>query len=223
MNNLDILIIEDESLLALELATIIGSYGYRVVAYVTNAKQAKEVLSLNDINLIIMDINLNEEIDGIDLYKSFHTEAEVIYLTAYVDEQTITKAVETTPLGYLIKPHNQNELLALLKLAEHKLRSKNQQETAIELLNDYKFDMKTNMLIHHNNSLKLSSKKAELLKLLIQAKGELISFERIENIIYRDNTHSESTLRTLIYRLRKELPENMIETELNYGIRLKTS
>jgi len=68
---------------------------------------------------------------------------------------------------------------------------------------------------------KLSHKKTELLRLLINAKGAVVSFKTIEDTLYQENPPSESTLRTLIYRLRKELDQEMIETELNYGIRLR--
>jgi len=221
MSKLNILIVEDESLLALDMATSISSYGYNVVDYVTSVEQAQKVLNLQNINLILMDINLNDAMDGVDLYKSFNTKAKVIYITAYVDEKTISKAIDTDPLGYLTKPHNENELQALLKLAEFKLDSLQIDNTIVKLSSDYSFDTNTNILFYKNDFVKLSHKKTELLRLLINAKGAVVSFKTIEDTLYQENPPSESTLRTLIYRLRKELDQEMIETELNYGIRLR--
>ncbi len=217
---LNVLIVEDESLLALGLAQSIQEYGYTVVDYVTNATKAKETLNCNDVSLIIMDINLNDTIDGIDLYKSFDTDIALIYLTAYVDEKTITKAVETHPLGYLTKPHNEGELLALLKLAEIKVNASSKTTQKVKLSTKYSFDMNTNILFTPNGFAKLGGKQAELLKLLIEARGSVVTFATIEDALYKDNPPSESTLRTLIYRLRKHFKDGMIETELNYGIRL---
>jgi DNA-binding response OmpR family regulator len=221
MTELNILIIEDESLLALDLATIVSAYGYKHVDYVTTLEQAQKALSSHDVNLILMDINLNDTMDGIDFYKSLNTQAKVIYITAYMDDKTISKAIETDPLGYLAKPHNENELQALLKLAEFKLNPIQMKDSRVKLSSDYSFDTNTNMLFHKNNFVKLSHKKTELLRLLIDAKGAVVSFKAIEDELYKENPPSESTLRTLIYRLRKELDADIIETELNYGVRLK--
>jgi len=226
MNKLNILIVEDESLLALELATSVKKHGYNVVDYVTTLKETKKAIKNNMINLIVMDINLNDSFDGIDLYNCLNTNAFVIYLTAYKDDETMSKAIATEPLGYLIKPHNENELLALLKLAEIKLQrlpSQNCDASKINLSNGYSFDLHHEMLYHNDVFQKLSVKKLKLMKLLIEAKGEAISFKNIEEELWQENSPSDSSIRTLIYRLRSELAPGMIETESNYGIKLTVS
>lgn len=221
MTNLNILIVEDESLFALELATRIGEYGYGNVEYATSLKEAKALFASKDFNLILMDINLSDKVDGIELYKSFETDAFVIYLTAYIDEQTISKAIETQPLGYLVKPLNESELLALLKLVEQKLHPITIENTRVSLSKDYEFDFQDDALFRNGKYITLGSKKVQLLKLLIEAKGNTVTFKTIEEELYKETPPSESTLRTLIYRLRKVLGDDMIETESNYGIRLR--
>ena len=224
MNKPNILIVEDESLLALELSMSIKNYGYNVVDYVTTISETRQVMKTKSVDLIIMDINLRDSLDGIDLYRSLNTEACIIYITAYKDEKTIAKAIATKPIGYLIKPHKEGELLALLKLAEIRLEAKLSQKESMNLVslsNDYTFNMKNDMLYHYSTFVKLSVKKLKLLKLLIEANGELVSFKTIEEELYKENPPSQSSIRTLIYRLRSELGSDMIETELNYRIRLK--
>lgn len=221
MSKLNILIVENESLFALELATNIQKYGYKDVEYATTLKEAKAMFASKDFNLILMDINLADKLDGIELYKSFETDAFVIYLTAYIDEQTISRAIETQPLGYLVKPLKESELLALLKLVEQKLNPIKLEDTKVKLSNEYAFDFKDDTLFHNDKYVKLGSKKIQLLKLLIEARGSVVSFKTIEEELYKENPPSESTLRTLIYRLRKVLNDEMIETEPNYGIRLR--
>jgi DNA-binding response OmpR family regulator len=220
-SKLKILIVEDESLLALELATSIRSYGYGVVDFVTSPQDAKTILQKKRVDLILMDINLNNTIDGIDLYQSLNTSAQVIYLTAYVDDTTINKAIATHPLGYLVKPHNESELQALLKLALLKKSLLEQEKNhLIKLSHDYSFDTRQEKLFHKENVIKLGTKKLQLLKMLIEAKGAFVSFKEIEDELYKDNPPSASSIRTLIYRLRNQLESDMIENELNYGIRL---
>ena len=123
MDSLNILIVEDESLVALELAKEIKALGYNVVEYATNSQMAKKFIQDYEVNLILMDINLGDDINGIELYKSFKKNIPVIYLTAYKDEATISSAISTDPLGYMVKPHKEDELNAILKLAHYKIQN----------------------------------------------------------------------------------------------------
>lgn len=220
--NLNILLIEDESLSAFEFTSCIKSCGYFEVDYVTTSKDAKSVIKNSNINLIIMDINLGEELTGIELYKQLDTDALVIYLTAYKDEKTISEAIQTEPLGYLLKPLKEEELLALLKLAEVKIAQRvDQSSDKIKLSKEYTFDMKDATLYYKDTSIKLTGKKLQLLKLLIEGKGNFVTFKSIEEVLWKDRSPSESALRTLIYRLRNILEYDMLESKLDYGIRLK--
>lgn len=224
MNNLNVLIVEDESLVALELSHSIENYGFNVVDYVTTPTMALEIFQKEKIDLILMDINLSNEIDGIDLYKSFNTRIPIIYLTAYQDEKTISKAIETDPIGYLIKPYNENELLALLKLTTYKIhnniikvRSKN---SLLDIGEGYLYNLQDNKLYFNDMHIKLSPKEVILLQLLIEARGEVVLFSTIENEVWKDSVPSASSIRTLIYRLRGKLQYKLITTEPHQGIKL---
>lgn len=219
-NDLNILIVEDESLLALELANTLTEKGYNVINYVTNTKYAHEAVSEKNVHLIIMDINLGEETDGIELYQELETDAEVIYLTSYIDEQTIAKAVKSEPLGYLVKPYKEAELFAFMQLAQLRVNSKEDLLGTLELSYGYSFDMKNEKLFKDKKFVKLGKKSLQLLKMLINAKGNAVSFEEIERELYPENPPSPSSIRTLIYRLRSSLEADMIENELNYGVKL---
>lgn len=224
MNNLNILIVEDESLVALELSNTIKAQKYNVIDYVTTPQDAQEIFKKEKIDLIIMDINLASSIDGIDLYNSLHTTTPVIYATAYQDDDTISRAVKTNPLGYLIKPYNENELFALLKLATYKIENNIlnlQKDAALLAIGEgYFYNTDEDRLFFNEMYIKLSPKETQLLKLLMEAKGEIVSFETIENEIW-ETPPNASSLRTLIYRLRGKLEHKLITNELNYGIRLE--
>ena len=224
MDKLKILIVEDESLIALDLAHTITSFGYNVVEYATTPDMARKYLQEKEINLILMDINLNAELTGIELYASLKINIPIIYLTAYKDEETISKAVETNPLGYLVKPLNEDELNALLKLSSYKIETpilpKPLNSSHIKLGEEYYFDQEEEKLFYKKIFINLGKKELELLKLLIAAKGNIISFETIENQIWQGDFVSDSSLRTLIYRLRGKLEYKLIETVFNHGIKL---
>jgi len=217
MESLNILVVENESLVALEIMQSIQEFGYMQVEYATTIDMAKDILTQNSINLILMDINLGKEIDGIDFYKSLNIDTPIIYLTAYKDEATISKAIATNPLGYLIKPVNSDELNVLLKLAQYKLSTQNQK---IELGDGYYFDKKEDKLFFNNKFIHLGTKELKLLKLLISARGNFVSYYTIEDEVWGSESISSSSLRTLIYRLRGKLNYKLIEVENSYGVKI---
>ncbi|MBU0720385.1 response regulator [bacterium] len=224
MNNLNILIVEDESLVAMELSNSITALGYNVVEFATNAKMAREFMQNEAINLILMDINLRESLDGIDLYKSLRTKTPVIYLTAYKDEDTISKAIITNPLGYLIKPHNEDELKALLKLALYKLQNNSQLRDSgerIDIGKKYFYHCDEEKVYLNDTYVRLTKKELQLLKLLINARGNIVSYQTIENEIWDNEIVGNSSVRTLIYRLRGKLADDLIKSEFNHGLKLE--
>ena len=224
MNNLNILIIEDESLIALELSQTILNFGYHVVDYATTPKMALNlILSHEEIDLILMDINLNTTVTGIELYQKIPRKIPLIYLTAYRDEETISRAIATNPLGYLIKPIQEDELKALLKLAQLKLNKSEEKmlpKSHVTLGKGYCFDMNEERLFYKDIFLTLGKREIRLLKLLIEAKGNVVSFQTIEELVWEGEFVSSSALRTLIYRLRGKLEYQLIESVFNHGVKL---
>ena len=224
MNKLNVLIVEDESLVAMELEQAIESMGHNVVEYATNVTMAKKFFEQFDIDLILMDINLNDSLNGIELYKSLELQTPIIYLTAYTDEKTMSEAIATNPLGYLIKPHTEDELKAIIKLAEYKIQNLEIESQNVEKLMEvgkgYFFDTEEEQLLYKDLPVKLTIKERGLLKMLILAQGKIVKFEKIEKELWNGETVNNTSLRTLIYRLRSKLEHKLIETEFNRGIRL---
>jgi len=224
MNKLNILIIEDESLVAMELQQAIENMGHNVVEYATNVKMANKFFEQFEVDLILMDINLNDSLNGIELYKSLELQIPIIYLTAYTDEKTMSEAISTNPLGYLIKPHTEDELKAIIKLAQYKIQNiekvPKRVEKLIEVGKGYFFDTEEEQLFYNDLAVKLTIKERGLLKILIRAKGKIVKFEKIENELWHGETVNNTSLRTLIYRLRSKLEHKLIESEFNVGIKL---
>ena len=91
----------------------------RNVDNANNYSSAKALFEKNNYNLVISDVNLNEEIDGIDIISEFSKikQFPVVYLTAYSDMDIISRAEKTMPFAYLLKPYNENQLKATINLA----------------------------------------------------------------------------------------------------------
>jgi signal transduction histidine kinase len=119
MNVTEILIVEDELLIAKNLARKLEKLGYKIVNIVSSGDRAIEnALSLQP-NLILMDIAIKGEMDGIEtaakIYEQLHI--PIVYTTAYADDNTIQRAEETGSYGYLIKPFQERDLHATIKMA----------------------------------------------------------------------------------------------------------
>jgi PAS domain S-box-containing protein len=119
-----ILIVEDERVVALDLSLTLEKLGYAVVGNVISGREAIECARTERPDLILMDIRLNGEIDGIDTAREIHLfwNCPVIFLTAYSDEQTLQRAKHAMPFGYLVKPFKTVELRCTVEVALHKNR-----------------------------------------------------------------------------------------------------
>ncbi len=114
-----ILIVEDEAVVALDLMEQIQELGYGVCATVDNGADAITTARKLRPNLILMDIIIKGDIDGIEaasqIGRGLHI--PVVFLTAYTDPNTIARAARSAPYGYLSKPFQPNELRAVIEIA----------------------------------------------------------------------------------------------------------
>ncbi|MBN1326485.1 MAG: response regulator [Candidatus Cloacimonetes bacterium] len=117
-----ILIVEDEIIIAKDIELKLLSLGYEVIALCTSGDQAIEVTLSEKPDLILMDINLQGNLDGIQVAQFIQAKVliPVIYLTSYSDDLTLQRAKITNPLGYIIKPFDERELHTSIELAFYK-------------------------------------------------------------------------------------------------------
>jgi two-component system, cell cycle sensor histidine kinase and response regulator CckA len=114
-----ILVVEDESILALHIRDSLISLGYRVAAVVDSGELALQEAEAKRPDLVLMDIRLKGEMDGIDTAEQIYARFDipVVYLTAYADESTLQRAKLTAPFGYLVKPFEEAELRPAIEIA----------------------------------------------------------------------------------------------------------
>lgn len=145
MSAAKILVVEDELIVATTIANKLSRIGYIVTAKVASGSQAIAKAIETKPDLILMDIFLKGEMDGIAAAEQIRQQLNipVIYLTAYADHETIERAKLTKPLGYIIKPFNETELQVTIELAlyqsqlERSLQqSQEQLETILQSMND---------------------------------------------------------------------------------------
>lgn len=114
-----ILMIEDEIIIAEGLRLFLQKNSYDV-AIASNSEKAVEYLQQEEFSGVICDINLQEEVNGIEIIQKFHSlshHGPVIFLTAYSNPQVMENAEAVSPYAYIIKPFNNQQLLTTLNLA----------------------------------------------------------------------------------------------------------
>ncbi len=114
-----ILIVENEGLVGCDMATTLGKLGYVVVAICASGEEALERLDEFRPDLVLMDVHLAGQLDGIDTARELQSRSRVaiVYVTACADLDTVARARETHPHGYLLKPFNHDELRLAVEVA----------------------------------------------------------------------------------------------------------
>ncbi len=117
-----ILIVEDEAIVGEDLQLRLGNLGYTVTGIATSSEEAIQLSRRARPDLVLMDIKLDGDIDGIDTAAHLRQSLgiPVIYVTAYVDEQTLARAKATLPLGYIHKPFTSASLQAAIEIGIYK-------------------------------------------------------------------------------------------------------
>jgi len=117
--NIKILIIEDEPLIARDLKRICVNLGYQVIGIAYQSSQALDMLHTRSYDLVLMDISLNGNQDGIEIGEIIRNKYNkpFIYVTSFADNNTLNRAKETTPNGYVVKPFDEKDIYSSIEVA----------------------------------------------------------------------------------------------------------
>ena len=107
-----IMIVEDEGVVSIDIRNMLKKAGYGIAAVAFQGEEAVQKAEQSKPDLILMDIGLKGEIDGIEAAKRIrdHFQIPVVFLTGFADDVTLAKAKEVDPAGFIIKPINEDEL-----------------------------------------------------------------------------------------------------------------
>lgn len=117
-----ILVVEDEGIIAADIQSRLERLGYKVPAIARTGEEALHFARSMPFDLVLMDIRLKGDMDGIATAQAMKTELEVpvVYITAHADEETINRATDTEPFGYILKPIRDSELRSAVQISIHK-------------------------------------------------------------------------------------------------------
>ncbi len=231
-DDINILIVEDEIILAMALEVSLQNMGFTVSGIETSAEQSINHTKNNVIDIVIMDINLKNKMSGIDAAKIIWNlyKIPIIFLTSYANNTTIREAMECEPYAYLVKPYKKKELKAAILTSLHKHRffftkklreEKDEKNNIVNFEGELSFDKKERKLKSLEVQIVLTKNETKFFEIMISNNSNAVSFEEISSFIWRESIYDLGRLRTLVYRINKKIENNPIKNIHNFGYRLE--
>lgn len=119
MNALNILVVEDEGLIAWDLKKQLTNAGYQVIGPYNNGKEALSVFGTMPIDLVLLDIHIQGDLDGIEVAAAIRQTSQIplVFLTAMATKEYIERAKQVQPSAYLLKPYQTHALHIAIEMA----------------------------------------------------------------------------------------------------------
>lgn len=139
MTKTRILVVEDDQLVAIDICTRLEALGvYDVAGRATTGEEAISMVAELKPDLVLMDIVLKSDMDGIEAAGIIRSKynVPVVYLTSYMDEEFLKRAKITVPFGYILKPFNARELHTTIEMALYRHRADDEREKLITELQE---------------------------------------------------------------------------------------
>jgi AmiR/NasT family two-component response regulator len=123
MKDLTVLIVEDDAIISMDIEQRVKKSGFRVLGVEDRAEKVYSRVEKERPDIVLMDINIKGDSDGVSVAEKLLNDydSHVIYITAYSDMNMRERALKTEPLGYLVKPIRESELLEMLEYAAEKI------------------------------------------------------------------------------------------------------
>lgn len=199
MADAKVLIVEDEVIVAMGLERSLGSFGYDVVGLATKGEDAIRMAGELMPDLALIDINLEDNIDGIDVAEKIgdNWDIPVVYLTSYTGDETLSRAIRTNPYGYLTKPARPREIYTTIETVLQKHRAIKAEKALKSGEDKFRFvmdslpfplcivsegDFENGPKISYSNRLLIAKTKMDAEKLSSISPGILLGFEFSKNL-----------------------------------------
>ncbi len=200
MSKTNILVVEDESIVAKDIQHSLKKLGYIVVGICSTGEDAIKVTEEVKPDLILMDIMLKGEMSGIEAATQIREKYNipVIYLTAYADESTLSKAKVSEPYGYIIKPFKEIDLHTSIEMAIYK----HGKETHVKKERDFLYSIVENKESKDIIFVKSNSR-------LVKVKTSDIYFvEALKDYVVINTANARYTIHSTMKDIEKKLPSN---------------
>jgi len=213
-----VLIIEDEAITQRYLKDILGQYNLECVDCYDNAKDALAHIKTKNYEMILMDINIKGSMDGIQLSREIlrTRNIPIIFITAHSDTETFQEVLELSPYGFIAKPFSSQDVEMALQLA-HKRFLLHKEKVAEEVIEEniemvdigkgFIYDKVERLLFHEDAPVNLNVKQTILIDMLSSNINNTVDYDSLTLAIWENDYIADSALRTLVYSIRKMLPD----------------
>jgi two-component system, LytTR family, response regulator LytT len=213
MSKTNILIVEDENIVAKDIQQSLKKLGYNVIDIASSGETAIKIAEEKKPDLILMDIMLKGEMSGIDAAEHVkkNLNIPIIFLTAYADESTLNKAKITEPYGYIIKPFKEVDLHTSIEMAIYK----HEKEDAVRKERDFLYSLVENKEAKDIIFIKSNSK-------LVKVKtADIYYVEALKDYVIINTTVGRYTIHSTMKDIESKLsPADFIRVHRSYIVRV---
>lgn len=195
-------------------------YFSKNVKHVKTCKEAEEELKGDYFDIIIIEVDLEDK-NGLDLASQIRQDDEnvIIIITSFNKRfEDLRKSIHVGALDYLIKPLDYMQLREVLERCVLIFEKDNAKVE--ELTENLLFDWKNKELITDMSTINLTKKEILFLELLIENRGQIISYEKISSMLYLDKEFSHiiiSSIKNIVFRLKKKIKKEFIKNVPGIG------
>jgi len=214
-----ILLLEDEIMLQSSILEYLETLGHKCIAY-SDGLDVENDLKTTQYDLLILDINV-PHLNGIDLVKGIkenNCNTPIIFISALIDIETITKAFDLGASDYIKKPFHLKELA--IRVQKISAEMDNMKREHILLSPNYSYLKKDNKLLYNNEVQILTKKQYSIIECLCKNIGTIIDFDIFREYAWGSDLVSDATIRAEISRLRRVLKEDFIQNHKGVGYKV---
>ncbi len=201
MAQTNVLVVEDESIVSKDIQQSLKKLGYNVVGAASTGDQAVALALEHQPDIILMDIMLKGEMNGIEAATRIRAETNipVIFLTAYADESTLSKAKVTQPYGYIIKPFKEIDIHTSIEMA----LSKHKKEAEVLKERDLLFSLVENQ--GTNKDLLFVKSNSRMVKLRT---SDIYYVEALKDYVVINTLNTRYTIHSTMKDIEAKLPDS---------------
>ncbi|MBW6488219.1 response regulator transcription factor [Sulfurimonas sp.] len=203
-----ILLLEDEVMLNESICEYLESEGHQIESFF-NGLDALSAIKENSYDLLILDITV-PGLDGLSFLEKIHDlkiHVPVVYISALVDIEDISRAYDLGCYDYLKKPFHLKELS--LRVDRIKLSS-SMPRVHLRLSKNYSYDQEHSTLLFSNEPQVLTKRQSQIIDLLSRNRGMVVDFEQFQTYVWSEQMVDNATIRAEINRLKKSLKEDFV-------------
>lgn len=211
--SMNILVVEDESIVAKDIQVCLGKLGYNVIGVCDTGEEAVERAQEKKPDLVMMDIMLKGDMSGIEAAEQIRqsNDIPVIFLTAYTDRNTVDKAKETEPYGYIIKPFKEIDIQTAIEIALYK----HTKEQAVKKERDFYYN-----LVEKQDSADMIFVKANQRLVKIRY-ADIYFIEALKDYVVINTLERRYTIHSTMKDIERKMPEkDFVRVHRSFIVRL---